>query len=86
MKYSKRNITACLSVVLLLAIFGISCDINEEDPYALWKEQPNEHIVFMSKADSPEGELYLLDKDGQITRLTDNNRHENRTPCWDRVI
>ncbi len=31
----------------------------------------------MSKADSPEGELYQLDKYGQITRLTNNNRHEN---------
>jgi len=69
------------SVVLALALSGISCSvknpIEEEDIYALWKEQPNEKIVFMSKADSPEGELYLLDKNGQITRLTNNNRHEN---------
>ncbi len=68
-------------IVLMLVIVGISCSINEpieeEDPYVLWKEQPNERIVFMSKADSPEGELYLLDKNGQITRLTNNNRHEN---------
>ncbi|MCD4693701.1 MAG: DPP IV N-terminal domain-containing protein [Calditrichales bacterium] len=66
---------------MVLAILGISCNVNEpvkeEDPYALWKEQANEKIVFMSKADSPEGELYLLDKNGQITRLTNNNRHEN---------
>ena len=45
----------------------------KEDPYALWKEQPNEKIVFMSKADSPQGELYLLDKSGQTTLLTNNN-------------
>lgn len=44
---------------------------------ALWSEQANERIVFMSRADAPEGELYLLDKDGQITRLTHNHRHEN---------
>ncbi len=32
----------------------------------------------MSKADSTdEGELYLMDKTGQITRLTNNSRHEN---------
>ena len=32
----------------------------------------------MSKADSTdEGELYLLDKAGEITRLTNNSRHEN---------
>ncbi|NHZ86346.1 MAG: hypothetical protein GWP19_10760 [Planctomycetia bacterium] len=71
----------CILIVLILAIVGISCSINEpiaeEDPYALWKEQPNEIIVFMSKADSPKGELYLLDKNGQIARLTYNNRHEN---------
>jgi len=49
-----------------------------KDPFVLWEEQPNGKIVFLSKADSPEsGELYLLDKSGQITRLTDNNRHEN---------
>ena len=31
----------------------------------------------MSRKDSPEGELYLLDKNGTITRLTNNHRHEN---------
>ena len=31
----------------------------------------------MSRADSEEGELYLLDKQGSITRLTNNNRHDN---------
>ncbi len=70
-----------LRAVLALAILGVSCGVNEpvaqEDPYALWKEQPNERIVFMSRADSPEGELYLLEKNGLITRLTDNDRHEN---------
>jgi len=81
MRNLKRNLIVCLSIVLVLAILGISCSVNEpigeEDSYALWKEQPNERMVFMSKADSPEGELYLLDKNGQITRLTSNNRHEN---------
>ncbi len=77
MKHFKTSFTIYILILLLLVFFGISCDINEEDPYALWKEQPNENIVFMSKADSPEGELYLLDKDCQITRLTNNNRHEN---------
>jgi Tol biopolymer transport system component len=81
MKYCKQNLLIFLSVVISFTIIGISCDINEpieeEDPYTLWKEQSNERIVFMSKADSPEGELYLLDKNGDITRLTNNNRHEN---------
>jgi len=44
---------------------------------SLWAQQPNEQIVFMSRADSEEGELYLLDKQGRIRRLTNNNRHEN---------
>ena len=77
----KQKLIVCLPVVLVLGILAISCDANapisDEDPYALWKEQSNEQIVFISKADSPEGELYLLDKNGQITRLTNNDRHEN---------
>lgn len=81
MRNFKRNLIACFYVVLVLAVLGTSCGVNEpireEDPYSLWKEQPDEIIVFMSKADSPEGELYLLDKNGQVTRLTNNNRHEN---------
>lgn len=43
----------------------------------LWHQQENEQIVFVSKADSDEGELYLLDKNNKITRLTNNNRYEN---------
>ena len=31
----------------------------------------------MSRADAEECELYLLDKQGSITRLTNNNRHDN---------
>ncbi len=50
--------------------------INPDD-MILWSQLPNEKIVFMSKADSPQGELYLIDKEGNITRLTYNNRHEN---------
>jgi Tol biopolymer transport system component len=76
-----RNLLVFLSVGFILAIVGTSCSvkdpIKEDDPYALWKEQSNESIVFMSKADTPEGELYLLDKNGDITRLTNNRRHEN---------
>jgi len=76
----KKKLNICIFVVLVLSVLGTSCDsepISDEDPYTMWKEQPNERIIFMSKADSPEGELYLLDKNGQITRLTNNNRHEN---------
>lgn len=44
---------------------------------SLWEQQSNEQVVFMSKADSAQGELYLVDKQGSITRLTDNDLHEN---------
>jgi Tol biopolymer transport system component len=44
---------------------------------SLWQQQPNKQIVFMSRAESTEGELYLLDKQGSITRLTNNDRLEN---------
>ena len=76
MRHLKRNLIACLSAVSVFVIIGISCSDNNPDPM-LWKEQSNERIIFMSMADSPEGELYLLDKSGQISRLTNNNRHEN---------
>jgi len=76
MKSFKLNLIVCSSLVCALIISGISCREVDTD-YSLWKEQPNERIVFMSKADSPEGELYLLDQNGQISRLTHNDRHEN---------
>jgi Tol biopolymer transport system component len=34
-------------------------------------------IVFMSRADSPHGELYVLNTTGYVRRLTFNDRHEN---------
>ena len=75
MKPLRRNLLG-LSIIVVLVIAGTSCDDNKPDP-ALWKDQPNQRIVFMSKADSSDGELYLLDKSGQISRLTNNSRHEN---------
>ena len=69
--------------VALLFIFAIisGCsepvDVQPEVARPLWQLQPNPIVVFMSKSDSPEGELYLLEKDGSITRLTFNDRHEN---------
>jgi len=76
----------CVVVLVLLSGLAFSCGQGDEgngdnepepDEYALWKAQPNQQIVFMSKADSEEGELYLLDHTGEITRLTNNTRHEN---------
>jgi len=76
----------CTVAFVLLSGLAISCGQGDEgngdnepepDVYELWKAQPNQKIVFMSKADSTEGELYLLDKTGEITRLTNNTRHEN---------
>jgi len=69
-------------VALLLIIAIISgcsepIDVQPEKAISLWQLQPNPIVVFMSKADAPEGELYLLEKDGSITRLTYNDRHEN---------
>jgi Tol biopolymer transport system component len=67
---------------LALALAGCGGDTGtqpspEADPLALWKAQTNDRIVFMSRADAPEGELYLLDDSGAVTRLTTNGRHEN---------
>ena len=88
MKRTLWRLVLCTVLFALLAGLAVSCgegdegdgdngDNDEVDVYELWKAQPNEQIVFMSKADSAEGELYLLDKAGEITRLTNNNRHEN---------
>ncbi|MCK5787000.1 MAG: PD40 domain-containing protein [Candidatus Sabulitectum sp.] len=69
---------ASLVFVCLFLLSGCAEDTSgPSDPYDLWYEQQNESIVFLSKAHSPEGELYLLDKSGEITRLTFNSRHEN---------
>ena len=69
-------------MVLLLTFVTLSgcsepIDVQPEEAIPLWQLQPNPVIVFMSKSDSPEGELYLLEKDSSITRLTYNDRHEN---------
>ncbi len=89
MGHSLLRALAALVVLAMLAGVSVSCgqdsgdngdDGNNEpvvDVYALWKAQPNQNIVFMSKADSAEGELYLLDKAGKVTRLTNNSLHEN---------
>ena len=71
------KIIAAFALLTLVVSCSTEESTREEDPFSLWRQQPNERIVFMSKADSPEGELYLLDKNGQITRLTHNNSHEN---------
>jgi Tol biopolymer transport system component len=82
----RAGLVLVLVMAIALVVSPITCCGNSstpdngdtpEDPFELWKQQPNDKIVFMSKADSPEGELYLLDKSGQISRLTYNDRHEN---------
>lgn len=72
---NKKTFAVTILLMLLAALSLTGC--TESDPYKEWKKQPNRQIVFMSKTDSPQGELYLLDKEGQITRLTNNDRHEN---------
>jgi Tol biopolymer transport system component len=74
--FCKTTVIAIILFNLLLFLTSCSADFPKEIS-TVWEKQANEKIVFMSKEDSPEGELYLLDKSGQITRLTTNNRHEN---------
>ncbi|MFO8184598.1 MAG: hypothetical protein R6U39_10555 [Candidatus Aegiribacteria sp.] len=69
-----------ISMGTILGLAGLGCgqeSTGPSDPMDLWFEQPSDVIVFMSRADSPEGELYVLDKSGEITRLTYNSLHEN---------
>ena len=78
-------ILAICIVLIPIALIGCSGSAGPDDngnngagdSFALWKQQPDEQIVFMSKADSAHGELYLIDKQGSITRLTNNNLYEN---------
>jgi len=68
---------AAVVVVLSLLLMTGCEDGDRMRPRGAWRRVPNDRIVFMSRADDPAGELYLLDKDGLVTRLTRNGRHEN---------
>jgi Tol biopolymer transport system component len=65
--------------MILSVLFGsavmLSC--GGEDPYQLWHDQPNQKLVFMSRADALTGELYSLNKNDLIVRLTNNNLHDD---------
>jgi Tol biopolymer transport system component len=74
-----------IGVIVVLIVWGVGVllySLTSEDggeatvDTPSWQDIPNEKIVFVSMADSPQGELYLLDKDGGETRLTDNDRYE----------
>ncbi len=73
----KKSVAVILTCILFFA-FGCKEDTTgpSETP-DLWQSQPNQSIVFISKADNSEGEIYLLDKSGSVTRLTNNSRYEN---------
>lgn len=75
------------AVPLLAVVFVISC--GGKDPYELWQDQPNAKIVFMSRADALTGELYVLNKDNQIVRLTNNDRHDDNlalSPDGEKIV
>lgn len=52
----------------------LNYDVYQED---IKNDLISSPIVFMSRVDREEGELYLLNTDESIERLTNNNRHEN---------
>jgi len=64
-------------IVLAVCISSLLLACPRGDPYALWRAQPNPFVVVVSKVDSEAGEVYLLDKVGVATRLTNNARMEN---------
>lgn len=41
------------------------------------RNNKNKRVYFVSRADHESGEIYLLENDGSIVRLTNNERHEN---------
>jgi dipeptidyl aminopeptidase/acylaminoacyl peptidase len=68
---------ALLLLLVILTGCSESTEVQTDEENSLWQLQPNPVLVFVSKSDSPEGELYLLEKDNSITRLTHNERLEN---------
>jgi len=88
LKHFKLSVTM-LSAVSVLPVFClviIGCGENTagpSDPFDLWYSQQNESIIFLSRAHSSEGELYLLDKSGEITRLTTTaGWQSDHDPSW----
>ncbi len=61
----------CLCIFILLIL---TC--AKPDPYELWKDQPNQKIIFSSRVNQFDTELYRIDKDGTTIRLTFNDRVE----------
>lgn len=62
MKFFCKMVTVYMILFYILIVLT-SCSgekIPEEQLSTMWEEQLNEKLVFMSKADSPEGELYLF--------------------------
>lgn len=65
-----------ISAMMLIAACAPAI-VQARGPAPIQPNAPEAPIVFMSRADSPHGELYWMDTTGRITRLTDNERHEN---------
>ena len=83
MKKTIFAIFITLAVVLVgIVIVSLVFEENESNnkffkSKKVWESQPNQQIVFTSNADSEKGDIYLMDKSGSITRLTNNDLHEN---------
>lgn len=63
-----RRLLALLFLVLIAGCTGTPAPFVYDAPG---------NVVFMSRADSPHGELYVMNTTGHIVRLTHNERHEN---------
>lgn len=72
-----RQATGRYAIVVAGLLFAACEDSAQDAMLSVWASSPEEKIVFASKAESSEGELYIIDNNGSITRLTYNSRHEN---------
>ncbi len=72
-----RKIIILLLILAFVIMAILIIDESEKEQPKVWKPQTNEKIIIASKVDSPEGELYVINKNGSVTRLTNNDRHEN---------
>lgn len=78
-----------LILILLFVLTTLFSGCSSKDPVEMSNEQledkpsviahndTNKKVYFVSRADHESGEIYLLENDDSIIRLTNNERHEN---------
>ena len=77
----RLRLVATLVAVAVGALALTACDPHVDPELWAWNDIPNDRILFVSKATDPYGnpEVYVMDKDGEITQVLDGT-HLNGNP------